>query len=442
MLKTKIRFGFLFLTLGLIGQLLLQSCEDKNSDPSFNVNFSYEFLDDNHLRFTNESEGEYYSMLWDFGNGTTASTEDRRENFEIFYPEAGDFKVALKVVDYTGNSKTASKIIKINTTILIVSFSIDIDPYNPNNVNLVNTTTGEFDSFKWLYRDKEIENEINPVAYFPFSGNYDIELQVSTGSDTFSSIQSVSISQDDPNYIENLKLIWSDEFDGSSVNTDNWTFETGATGWGNNELQNYTNGDNAEILDGKLIITARKVNENKELSSYTSSRMISRGKKEFTYGRMEIRAKLPTGTGIWPAIWMLGSNISTIGWPACGEIDIMEYVGYKPNTIYATVHTTSGYAGEGDGSSKIVESCEEEFHVYGLIWTEEELIFYTDTPDNITHIYAPGSKTADNWPFDQTQFFILNIAVGGNWGGLEGIDNTIFPQNLEIDYIRVYQEIN
>lgn len=243
-----------------------------------------------------------------------------------------------------------------------------------------------------------------------------------------------------PGCYGNYELVWSDEFDGTSVNMDFWTFETGAGGWGNNELQNYTNGDNAEVVDGNLIITARKVNDNTQPGSYTSTRMITKGKQEFEYGRMEIRANLPEGTGIWPAIWMLGGNINTVGWPACGEIDIMEYVGYNPNVVHSTVHTPSGYGGGGNGNSIIVETCEEEFHVYGLIWTADEMIFYVDTPDNVVHIYSPEVKTAANWPFDQTAFFILNIAVGGNWGGAQGIDNSIFPQTMEIDYVRVFQE--
>jgi beta-glucanase (GH16 family) len=155
---------------------------------------------------------------------------------------------------------------------------------------------------------------------------------------------------------------------------------------------------------------------------------------------MEIRAKLPSGTGIWPAIWMLGQNFWTNGWPACGEMDIMEYVGYNPNTVYSTVHTPSGYGGGGSGSSMMVATCEEDFHIYGLDWSSDSLKFYVDTPGNLVHVYAPEVKTPENWPFDQPAFFILNVAVGGNWGGAQGIDNSIFPQSMEIDYVRVYQK--
>jgi beta-glucanase (GH16 family) len=139
---------------------------------------------------------------------------------------------------------------------------------------------------------------------------------------------------------------------------------------------------------------------------------------------------------------MLGSNFGSAGWPACGEIDIMEYVGYNPNTVYATVHTNSGSGGNASGNSMSVPSCEEDFHIYGLIWTEDEMIFYVDTPENVLHTYAPEVKTNDNWPFDQPAFFLLNVAVGGNWGGAQGIDNSIFPQSMEVDYVRVYQKMN
>ncbi len=415
-------------------------CEENDSDAGFNADFSYEFIDDNHVQFVNESEGEYYSLMWDFGNEQADTTTDKKKNYTIYYPVEGDYEVSLKLLNYSGKTEKVSKTINVQTTDFIISFTAEVDNNNPNYVHLTNTSIGEYDSFKWVYRNSEVENETEFEAYFPFAGSYEIELQVFKGGDVFPLKKTVNIAQDDPNYFDNLTLTWSDEFDGESINTNNWTFETGASGWGNNELQNYTNGDNAELVDGKLIITARKVDENMEVGSYTSSRIISEGKKEFQYGRLEIRAKLPSGTGIWPAIWMLGSNFRSVGWPACGEMDIMEYVGYEPDVVHSTVHTPSGYGGNGDGSSKSLVTCEEEFHIYGLFWTEKELVFYTDNIENVTHIYNPTIKTTENWPFDQPHFFILNVAVGGNWGGAQGIDNSIFPQKLEIDYVRVYQE--
>ena len=418
--------------------IFLVSCE-KEDGQDFIADFSIDFIDDNNVKFVNLSEGEYYSLDWDFGNGETATTTNKSKQYEVYYPEAGDYNVRLSVLDFTGNTKVATKTVNILKSDLVLSFTAEIDAANGNYVNLVNTSEGDYDSFRWLYSNKIVDNETSTRAYFPFSGSYDIVLEVKKGAAFFTLSKTVLITQDDPDYVSNFTLVWSDEFDGNTVNTNNWKFETGASGWGNSELQNYTNGANAEVKDGKLILTAEKLDDNKVAGSYSSTRMITKGKKEFTYGKMEIRAKLPSGKGIWPAIWMLGENIDNVGWPACGEIDIMEYVGYQPNTIHSTVHTTSGSGNNGDGSSKALETAEEDFHVYGLIWTQEELLFYTDSPENVTHKYNPSTKTDNNWPFDKPHFFILNIAVGGTWGGAQGIDNSIFPQTMEIDYVRVYQ---
>jgi len=433
--KKNLRFFAPFILL-VFSALL--GCSKSDSE-SFTADFNYTMTDGNHVQFENKSTGEYYSLIWDFGNGVGDTTTDKKQTYQIYYPEAGNFEASLKVQDYSGNSKTVSKTVNIATTDLQLSFTAEIQQANPNYVDLKNTSTGEFDSFEWRYRTEVISNQTEYTAYFPFSGSYVIELMVFKNNNSYSLKKTVAISQDDPNYIPNLTLSWSDEFDGTAVNTDFWTFETGATGWGNNELQNYTT-QNTSFVDGKLIITAKKINEDTAVGSYTSSRLVTKGKKEFKYGKMEISAKLPSGTGIWPAIWMMGGNISSAGWPACGEMDIMEYVGYEPNVVHSTVHTTAGSGGNGSGNSMNLTSCEEDFHIYGLLWTEEKLTFYVDTPDNIVHTYNPAVKTAENWPFNQPCFFLLNVAVGGTWGGAQGIDNSIFPQSMEIDYVRVYQE--
>ncbi len=268
---------------------------------------------------------------------------------------------------------------------------------------------------------------------------YDVTLILEKNGIKVTKEQRLVVTEDDPNYLGNMKLVWSDEFDGNSVNMDNWTFETGAHGWGNNEWQNYTNGDNAEVKDGMLIITAKLVGDGQKAGDYTSTRLISKGKKEFTYGRMEARMKLPGGKGTWPAFWMLGANIDQVGWPACGEIDIMEHVGYDPNNVSAALHTSSSYGNTVNHKLEELIGCEDNFHVYGVIWTAENMKFYIDTPDNVYYEYSPSIKNDDTWPFYKDQFFLLNIAVGGNWGGAEGVDDSIFPQSMEVDYVRVYQ---
>ncbi len=429
-----------FLLALLILIVPLNGCSEDATDAGFAPDFSYSFIDDNNVRYTNETEGEYWRMEWDFGNRLTKTTISKTEEFTIYYPEAGDYNVTLQVKNMDDESKSVSKTVTVTKTDFAVNFSANIDSENPNYVNLENTTIGDYDSFQWKFRNKTIENASNTVAYFPYAGTFPVELIVTKNGETFTSAQNILIAADDPDYFSNLELVWEDNFDGTEINTENWSFETGSGGWGNNELQNYTNGDNATVQDGILTIIAKKVNDEQVAGSYTSSRIITSGKKEFTYGRMEIRAKLPSGRGIWPAIWMLGSNVGSAGWPACGEIDIMEYVGFDPDTVYSTVHCPAGYGGNGSGNNKPLETAEEEFHVYGLFWTEKELIFYTDSLENITYRYAPANKTEENWPFDKPQFFIMNVAVGGNWGGSQGIDNSIFPQTMQVDYVRVYQE--
>ena len=247
--------------------------------------------------------------------------------------------------------------------------------------------------------------------------------------------------------LEEMKLVWADEFDGDSIDRANWEFETGAHGWGNRELQNYTDGDNAEIKDGKLLITARKVSSsdssNHKAGDFTSARL--RSKKSFKFGRLEVRAKIPElkGNGVWPAIWMLPDSHPSTSWPLCGEIDIMEYVSCTPHKVHFTVHskahnhTTGTHKNSGPIDLPTIES---EFHTYGFIWSQQKIEFYLDEPTNIQFtVLRPEKATQENWPFDQPFHFLLNIAVGGSWGGLQGVENKAFPSTMEIDYVRVYQ---
>jgi beta-glucanase (GH16 family) len=248
-----------------------------------------------------------------------------------------------------------------------------------------------------------------------------------------------TIDYNDPNYWDDATLIWNDEFDGTELDTSKWKFEFGNHGWGNNEWQNYTDSGTTEVSNGILKIIADKIGP----GNYTSARLNSLA--SFTYGRMEIRAKIPNhrGNGIWPAIWMLGSNIGTMGWPTCGEIDIMEYVSYSPNEIHFSLHSNANNHKQGtqitSGPLKL-ETVEEEFHNYGILWTRDYLKFYLDTPENVKLLFMrPLASNTNNWPFSQPFYFLLNIAIGGDWGGLKGVEDSIFPAVMEIDYVRVYQ---
>lgn len=240
-------------------------------------------------------------------------------------------------------------------------------------------------------------------------------------------------------------LLWADEFDGDRLDYTKWYPELGANGWGNNELQNYTNSnENIQVSDGTLKIIARKVDDGQQRGDYTSARLLTHD--SFTYGRMEIRAKMPDlkGNGLWPAIWMLGDGIRNgESWPFCGEIDIMEYVSYAPNQFYTTIHSEANNHKIGTqlGSGAIqLTNIEEEFNIFGLIWEEDAITFYVNEASNIVfRVNRPATPTDENWPFYKPHFFLLNMAVGGDWGGARGLDDANFPATFEIDYVRVYE---
>jgi hypothetical protein len=226
-------------------------------------------------------------------------------------------------------------------------------------------------------------------------------------------------------------LVWSDEFDvPGAPNAANWNMEIGAGGWGNNEAQYYTNSsENAVVQDGVLKITAKA--QNMGGANYTSARLTSENKFEFEYGRVDVRAKLPTGGGTWPAIWMLGENYSTAGWPASGEIDIMEHKGNQPGTIHGTLHLPGSSGGNGNSGTTTVSNVSTEFHVYSVVWTATTIQFLVD--DEVFHTFANNASTPFNNPF----FMILNVAMGGTFGGT--IDPAFTQSSMEVDYVRVYQ---
>lgn len=235
-------------------------------------------------------------------------------------------------------------------------------------------------------------------------------------------------------------LVWSDEFDKPGLpDTTRWNYDVGGHGWGNNELQYYTanRSENARVENGHLIIEARK--EDFEGSKYTSARLITKGKGDWTYGRIDVRARLPKGLGTWPAIWMLGST-TPLQWPDDGEIDIMEHVGFNPGFVHASVHTKkyNHVIGTQRTDTIIVPDFADNFHVYSLNWTKDSIhVLFDDQP-----YFSFGNEGSgkDAWPFDGPFHLLLNIAVGGNWGGQKGVDENIWPVKMEVDYVRVYSE--
>ncbi len=226
------------------------------------------------------------------------------------------------------------------------------------------------------------------------------------------------------------KLIWSDEFNyNGAPDSSKWSYNSGAGGWGNNELEYYTDRpQNVMVKDGMLHITALK--EDYKDSHYTSARILTKGKFSFKYGRIEVRAKLPAGVGTWPAIWMLGSNIDSVHWPACGEIDIMEHLGRDMNKIYGTLHYPEHFGDHANGKTTMVKDA-TQFHIYGLEWTPDFLKISVDGK-----VYQTVENSPEI-PFNHDFFIILNMAMGGNFGG--PVDLNVTKATMEVDYVRVYQ---
>jgi beta-glucanase (GH16 family) len=237
------------------------------------------------------------------------------------------------------------------------------------------------------------------------------------------------------------KLVWADEFDqpnGSPPRAANWNYDLGASGWGNSELQNYTDRtNNARIEAGCLVIEALK--ESHQGSAYTSARLKTQGKWHWAYGRIEARIKVPRGQGIWPAFWMLGTNITAVGWPKCGEIDIMENIGREPNTLYGTIHGP-GYSGNQaiSGKTNLASGAAlaDGFHVYAVEWTTNRIQWFLDGKQYFS--VSPDTLPAGaEWVYTAPQYLILNVAVGGHWPGYPDT-TTSFPQRMLVDYVRVY----
>ena len=244
------------------------------------------------------------------------------------------------------------------------------------------------------------------------------------------------------------ELLWSDEFNAESltpIDSESWTCEVGGWGWGNDELEYYT--DSIENVshngDGQLMITAMKGQPESDETcwygqcAFTSARCTTANKVAFTHGRVEARIKIPRGQGIWPAFWMLGSNFSDIGWPSSGEIDIMENVGYEPTTVHGTVHGP-GYSGaSGIGNSFASDSeFADDFHVYAIDWDPKVIRWYVD--GKLYGIVSVNDIRNREWVFDHDFFLIMNVAVGGSWPGFPD-ETTEFPQEMRVDYVRVYQ---
>jgi hypothetical protein len=306
--------------------------------------------------------------------------------------------------------------------------------------------------FQLFIGDSDTPAEVNETGYFEYTfngdGQYNITVRAYGESGryikevrviTISAVPVGPVPLDSgyfsPMSYDGYTLVWQDEFNGSSVNAENWTFETGGN-WFNNELQYYRE-ENAWVADDVLTIEARK--ENYGGNNYTSARMITQNKKTFKYGRVDIRALLPEGQGLWPALWTLGNDIGSVGWPKCGEMDIMEMIGGsgREKTVYSTLHWDdgNGHASYGLSYTSNGKNFHEKYHVFSIIWDETQVRSFVDNYQYFVIDITPPALSE----FHNEHFFIFNLAVGGIWPGNPDA-STVFPQQMKVDYIRVFQK--
>lgn len=361
---------------------------------------------------------------------------------KLFALSVFTFLFSFLLVACSSETETIDENLPANLVVSISQFE------NSREVK-IQATADNVVEYSFFINAAEQPTETNNSGLFTYiftqDGNYPIEVRAyaangkyikHTETITIDFSESVPITQgySTPMEYSGYNLVWNDEFNSTTLNTDIWQYEigTGSSGWGNNELQYYRQ-ENTTVSGGTLIIEAK--NEPFQGSQYTSSRIITKGKKYFRYGRIDIRALLPEGIGLWPALWMLGENISTIGWPACGEIDIMEMVGGTENTTHGTLHwDVNGHAYNGGSYTLSTLTLADNYHVFSIIWDENKVQWLLD--DNKFHEMAITSS--DMTEFHQNFFFIFNVAVGGNWPGSPD-DSAVFPQQMKVDYVRVFQ---
>ena len=313
--------------------------------------------------------------------------------------------------------------------------------FNPISDELFTINAGETTgNIEFVIKGDNVEegDETFEIAFLnPVGGslvNSKITVIISD-DDVDGGVQIPSGGYDAPATYPGFTLVWEDNFDGTALGS-HWTQEIGrgSSGWGNNELQ-YYRAQNTTVANGYCIIEAKQ--ENFSGANYTSSRMITKGAEDFKYGRIDIRAALPEGQGIWPALWMLGSNIDQVSWPNCGEIDIMEIVGHEPNKLHGTLHwgDVNGNHAQYGGYKNSSIDLSEEFNVYSIIWTQTQITWLL----NNVQYHVININEAQFDEFRENFFFIMNVAVGGNWPGSPDA-TTVFPQRMIVDYIRVHQQ--
>lgn len=338
------------------------------------------------------------------------------------------------------------------TLILPSNLLLSVEPNEDLNGEVSFIATAEnvnFFLFDFGVDEGYVRDDDGVISYnYLSTGDFTVKVRAHTSYNKFIEIEEIVSVEvvteggyETPTSYSGYTLFWQDEFTGTSLNTADWNYEigTGSNGWGNNELQYYRQ-ENTSVANGLLVIEAKQ--EAFGGRSYTSSRLTTNNKVEFQYGRVDIRAKLPKGQGIWPALWMLGENFGDVGWPACGEIDIMEMVGGgagKDDTVHGTLHWDNGgsYACTCEQNNSYTLSSGlfyDKFHVFSIVWTASAIQWYVDDELFKTVDITPGNLSE----FRNEFFFIFNVAVGGNWPGSPN-GSTVFPQRMMVDYVRVFQ---
>ncbi|WP_207534105.1 family 16 glycosylhydrolase [Desertivirga arenae] len=342
---------------------------------------------------------------------------------------------------------------KTSETAGVTNLSLEAEPLNDGS-GLVNFKASAKNADRYYFNfgvsanEEGMKSTTGQVSYkYTSTGTYSVKVTAYSSdnkSASFTRQVSVTVNRTDdenvsPDNYPGMTLVWRDEFNGTYLNTSDWTYEigTGDNGWGNNELQYYKQ-ENLSVADGILTITAKR--ESFGGKEFTSSRIKTQDKKTFRYGRIDFRAKLPKGKGIWPALWMLGNNISTVSWPAAGEIDVMEMVGGgagKDNTVHGTIHFDNNgtYANIGKSFTLSSGDFSDKFHVFSVIWEANSIKWLVDDVEfNTIDTSSPAFSE-----FKNHFFLLINLAVGGNWPGSPDA-TTVFPQKMMVDYVRVFQK--
>lgn len=360
--------------------------------------------------------------------------------------QEGDLDQVVQLeLTLTGENKT-NVVVKLAAISESASADVDFVVLNGGQIIFTPEETKKIIEIKIIGDEiRETKETFQVKLYNPINATISKDLITATIEDDDNNTSGLVIptgGYTSPLIYPGYNLVWADEFDGTALNTADWTYEMGDgcpgnCGWGNNEKQYYRE-DNTSIVDGNLVITAKK--QKFGTKDYTSSRLITKGKKQFKYGRIDIRAALPEGKGLWPALWMLGSNIDAVSWPACGEIDIMELAGDLPNRVVGTVHFGANVSQHQyismpkylSGSANF----QDEFHVFSINWVADKIEFLVD--NEVFHTITPASLNGAAYPFNKNFFFVFNVAVGGTFPG-DPNNTTPFPQNMIVDYVRVFQ---